>query len=306
VDFNEDRVYSYPFIETLLSWLVHRNKSVIFGSTVVILMFAGAPLAEAEEDTQHVFPLMKELVKDRPNIPPPYGVAVVANWGDTDWQFTSASVGINDANVPAEFAANSSANIGISTVGAKADIWVLPFLNAFFVVGQAQADNQLLFRGAPLKVIPPGIGQPAQVVRGDVIVDFDMEGTFYTFGGVLTGGYKKFFATVDFSATRTNFGHKDAVTSDQSATYSVAPRVGYVVGLSQVWLGGRYFDYSTQFVGAIPIPSGPQFTFDVNLKTVSWNFTAGMRSVLKEHWEVMLEAGVGARHMITGSVGYRW
>jgi hypothetical protein len=260
----------------------------------------------AEEEPQHFFPLMKGLMKDRPAVPPPYGVSIVSNWVDTDWEFNSATVGINDASVPAEFAKNSDANIRITTTGAKLDLWILPFFNIFFVAGQAHADNQLIMRGAPLKLITPGFGQPAELVRGDVVVDFKLDGPYYTFGGVLAGGYKNFFTSVDFSASVTDFGKKDQVNGDQSATYSVAPRLGYVVGLSQIWVGGRYFNYTTHYTGTVPIPSGQLFSFDVDLKTVSWNYAVGMRTVLKKHWEFLLESGFGARHMITGSVGYRW
>jgi hypothetical protein len=252
------------------------------------------------------FPLMKELVKDRPNLPPPYGVSVVANWIDSEWKFTSASVGINDPNVPVEAASNCSASIPVTTVGAKGDIWVLPFLNVFFTAGNANASNQLFLRGVPIKFIPPSLGQPAEVVRGDVIVDFMLSGSYYTFGGVIAGGYKKFFSSVDLSATQNNFGKKDLVKSEQSWTYSAAPRVGYVIGLSQVWVGGRYFNFSTHYAGVVPIPTGQQFSFDVKLKTAAWNLTGGMRTVLKQHWELLLESGFGGRHVMIGSVGYRW
>jgi len=263
-----------------------------------VLLIAYLPLAAAEDAKPHFFPLMQDLIKDRPQVPPPYGVSIVSNWGSTDWDFKSATVGIGDINASAAFAVGSDADIRISTVGLKGDVWVLPFLNAFAVIGKAHADNQLVLRGAPLNLIPP--------VRGDVVVDFDLDGEYYTLGGVLAGGYKQFFFSMDFSATKTDFGNKDSVNSDQSATYSVAPRIGYVVGLSQVWVGGRYFDYSTQFNGRIPIPSGQQFNFDVELETASWNLTVGMRTMIKKHWEVLLDAGVGDRHMITGSLGYRW
>jgi hypothetical protein len=261
----------------------------------------------AQEKPDHFFPLMKDLIKDRPQVPPAYGVALAGNWVDTDWKFTSAAVGINDANVPAEqVAANSGANIRVGTVGVKADVWVLPFFNLFATVGNAEAKNQLVLRNAPIKFIPPGIGQPAQVVRGDVVVDFDLNGPYGTIGGVFAGGYKKFFASVDFSATNTNFGKKDLVHGEQSATYSVAARVGYAFGLSQIWLGGRYLDYSTHYYGNIPIPSGQNFAFDVGLKTASWNYSGGIRTVLQEHWEMLIEVGAGERHMITSTVGYRW
>jgi hypothetical protein len=276
------------------------------GPFLAVLLIAFAPLAVAEEASEHVFPLWKELVKDRPQVPPPYGVGVVTNWLDSDWQITSGKIGIDDPRVPVEFASNSTANIRSNTLGAKADLWILPFLNAFIVVGDATAHNQLILRGAPLKFIPPSVGQPADLVRGDVETEFTLDGPFYTFGGVLSGGYKQFFASVDFSATETDFGHADQITVDQKVTYSIAPRVGYAYGLSQIWIGGRYLDVNTRIRGQTPIPSGQHFSFDVSIKTVAWNLTGGMRTVLHKNWEIMFEGGVGQRVMVTGAVGYRW
>ncbi|MGC4071178.1 MAG: hypothetical protein QM760_01395 [Nibricoccus sp.] len=255
---------------------------VSWAAAVVALFFAPASaLYSANEETGHIFPLMKDLVKERPALPPPYGVAAIYTWVDSDWTITSARVGIDDANVPAEFAANTHSDINITTAGLKGDIWILPFFNMFLVGGKTKADITLNFTGVPIKFIPPGIGRPAEVVRGDVIVDFSLDGDYVTIGGVLAGGYKKFFASVDFSATEINFGHKDLVHGDQDVTFSIAPRLGYVVGLSQVWIGGRYFDYSSSYGGTIPLSGGGHFSFDVNLESTAWNLSAGMRTVLK-------------------------
>jgi len=280
------------------------NHFALAGGLALALLslpaFAAAQTENATEPHPRMFPLMKELVKERPDLPPPYGVAVLSNWIQSDWRFNSANVGIDDASVPVEAAPNCTANIQTKTIGVKGDLWVLPFFNVFVAGGSVVANNQLILRDVPLDFIPP------QTVRGDVVVDFDLDGYFYTIGGVIAGGYRKFFFPVDFSATETNFGKKDLVESDQEWNYSVAPRAGYQVGLTQLWVGARYLNTSQRFKGTFPIPSGHNFTFDVDLETVSWNATAGFRTVLQQHWEALLEAGVGRRHMITGSVGYRW
>ena len=269
-----------------------------------------APRARAQDaaapDTvarrKAMFPLMQDLVKDRPQLPPPYGVAVIDNWIGSEWKFTQAAIGIDDPNIPAGFANKCTANIDGTTLGIKPDLWLLPFFDVFFAAGYAHSTNQLILRDVPIKFVPG----PGTTVHGDVVVDFDLDGTFVTYGGVLAGGYKKFFSSIDMTATDTNFGKKDRVTPDQAFTYSVAPRVGYVIGLSQVWVGARYINSATHFVGDIPIPSGQNFSFDVRLKTASWNFGGGLRTVIKQHWEVLLDAGGGGRHMITSSLAYRW
>jgi hypothetical protein len=278
------------------------------GATGAAAQDASPTAAPAQEPAKKpsLFPLMQDLIKDRPEVPPPYGAALIANWLDSDWRFLSATVGIDDVNVPVEAATNCSANIRVTTTGPKLDLWVLPFLNVFGSAGIVSADNQLILRGVPVGFRPPGVGQPAEVVRGDVVVDFDLDGEFYTAGIVLAGGYKKFFASTDFTASNTEFGHGDQVEADQSHTYSAAVRAGYVVGYSQVWAGGRYINNSSHYRGSSQIPTGHLFSFDVELETATWNMSAGMRTVLQKHWEVLLETGFGDRHMITGSVGYRW
>ena len=57
-----------------------------FAAIVLAALLALPSTARAQVDTvatekkKSFFPLMQELVKDRPNVPPPYGVSVVANW----------------------------------------------------------------------------------------------------------------------------------------------------------------------------------------------------------------------------------
>ena len=37
-----------------------------------------------------------------------------------------------------------------------------------------------------------------------------------------------------------------------------------------------------------------------------WNFLMGMHTLLDDHWEVVVEGGVGDRQMVVFNVGYRW
>src|SRR5262249_35907772 len=269
--------------------------------------FSAPDTSAAVTAKAHFFPLRKELAKDRPQLPPPDGVGLLANWIDPDTKFTSGTVALDNPNVPVEAATNCSMDITFSTIGPRADLWVLPILNLFVVIGQTDSDNRLVMRDVPVGFLPPTAANPAgQVVRGDATVDFTLKGPYYTLGGVLSAGYKNFLSTVDFSASQTDFGKKGAVQGDQSWTYSVYPRFGYVVLLSQVWVGARYLDVTSHYTGGAVLTGGQVLHFDVHMKTASWNAAAGMRTVLDDHWETLLELGFGQRHLMTASVGYRW
>jgi hypothetical protein len=92
----------------------------------------GGPALEQPAE-KRLFPLFadKLRLKERKMVlPPPYGVMVLTNWLDSDWEFTSASVSLHGSpyiNLPA--AENATMDLQSATSGMKADVWILPFLD---------------------------------------------------------------------------------------------------------------------------------------------------------------------------------
>lgn len=245
-----------------------------------------------------LFPLLGDKARARGReLPPPFGVMVVTNWMDSDWKFTRASVGL-DANpgVVLDAAQNATMDLQIKTTGLKADLWVLPFLDLMVGAGTVDVDAQLGLRDIPLDLN----------TRGDAIVPMEFGGSYYSFGGVLAGAYQRFYAACDFNWLKTELDGDADLSSDGFWTFTAAPKIGYNAGLSQVYLGARYISKNENFKGTVPLPSGNDLTFDVNVETESWAANFGMRTVLRQRWELLMESAMGKRYQITGGVGYRW
>lgn len=143
-------------------------------------------------------------------------------------------------------------------------------------------------------------------VYGDAIVPMSFSGDYYSFGGVLAGAYKRLYGATDFSWVKTNLQGNASLSADGFWTFTAAPKVGYNAGLSQIYVGARYISKNEHYSGTVPLPSGENLGFDVRVKTDSWVGNFGLRTVIRQHWEILMESALGNRHQITGGVGYRW
>src|SRR5580765_1616661 len=116
-------------------------------------------------DTTYVkksfFPLWQEKLRGRigaRELPPPYGIMLLNNWMDSDWRFKSAAVSLGGSNpISLDAAANATMNLSIGTRGAKADLWLLPFLDVFAGGGDVAVEASLGLRDIPLH-FDPGVG----------------------------------------------------------------------------------------------------------------------------------------------------
>ena len=122
-----------------------------------------------------VFPLWKSLLEGR-QFMPPYGVNMVLMdlSGQWDVQKFSAAVGNNEiASI------SGSAHVHPFTYGARADVWILPFLNVFATGGGLKLNVQATGLDLPLGVS----SRPPEVIRGDVNIDLNFTG-YYGGGGL--------------------------------------------------------------------------------------------------------------------------
>jgi hypothetical protein len=255
---------------------------------------------------KHFFPLLQEKLASRlgdRQLPPPYGVMLLNNWMDSDWRFTSAAISLGGSNpISLDAAANATMDLRIGTRGAKADIWVLPFLNVFGGGGDVDIDAQLGLRDIPLNYDPV----PGKFVYGDAIVPMEFTGSYTSLGFVLAYAYKHFYGAMDGSWVKTSLNGDASLSSDGFVTFTAAPKFGYNAGLSQLYIGARYVSKNEHYVGTVSLPSGNPLGFDVRITTDTWAPNVGMRTVIQDHWEFLIEVAGDPRHQISVGGGYRW
>lgn len=262
-----------------------------------------------QRSEERLFPLLRTTLVPAERgreLPPPFGVMYVANWMDSDWTFTSASVSLaGSPYIGLDAADGATMDLKSRTNGAKADLWILPFMDLMVGFGRADIDATLGLRDIPIHY-DAGLGG-GTVVRGDAIIPMSFSGEYYSIGTVLAVAYDRLYVAADLSFVKTRLGGGDAsLSADGFWTFTAAPKIGYNAGMSQIYVGARYLSKNEHYVGQVHLPSGQQLAFDVEVATASWVGNFGMRTVLRDHWEILMESALGNRQQITAGLGYRW
>jgi hypothetical protein len=257
------------------------------------------------EKKRHLFPLFQDKLKPEVwrKLPPAYGVMYLNNWMQSDWEFTSAAVSLGGPNpISLDAAEDATMQLDIQTNGVKADLWVLPFLDLMIGGGMVDVEVELGLRDIPVDYdVVAG-----DYTRADAIIPMEFDGTYYSFGFVPAGGYKNLYFAADVNWVKTNLEGSASLSTSGFWTFTAAPKFGYNAGLSQIYIGARYISKNEQYTGTVDLASGNPLSFDVHISTHSWAPNAGMRTVIRNHLEVLLEVAGGRRHQATAGIGYRW
>lgn len=263
--------------------------------------------AMVEPAKHRLFPLMSDRMREQiqkrgRELPPPFGVMALGNWLDSDWDFISASISLSDSPY-IEIPAGETATMDLqsTTTGFKADVWVLPFVDLMIGGGRVDVDSSLNLVDIPLSY-NPGQG----VVRGDKVVPLKFDGEYYSFGFVIAGAYRNFYGAIDASWIKTSLNGDASLSADGFWTLTVSPKIGYNTGMTQFYIGARYLSKNEHYIGTVALASGHTLGFDVQVDTASWAPNFGIRTVIREHWEILIECAFDTRHQVTGGVGYRW
>ena len=277
--------------------------AIVLGVSVPAHAQQPGPIAAVGEEgaasSDSIFPLWKSLL-DGKKFLPPYGINLVLFdlSGQWDVKNFSAAVGGNELA-----SLSGKADVHPFTYGARADVWVFPFLNVFATAGGVKLNVQVTGFDLPLGVT----GRPPEVVRGDVYFDLNLTGYYGGGGVVLMYAWQSYFVSADYSSVWTHLESSQSdVSGNELRTDTASFRVGYNAGPVQPYIGARWVKKIDHFEGTVGGPGDQPLTFAVDLQAPAWNYQVGIHSIVARRFELVVEAGFGQRTHGLVNLGYRF
>lgn len=270
---------------------------------LIICSLAGFSWAD-----QPFFPMARGLAGDR-ELPKPYGVGITFYHQRQDYQLRDLRVNLPScmpgggcgafqmAGISPEEVGRLDSENRINEINVKLDLWALPFLNVFGLLGYIDGRTEIHM---PEAVV-------GRVGFDKISVDYD--GPVYGGGATLAGGYSNYFFTLTSVYTYARPGASDTVVE----SWVVMPRVG--VSFEQgkrlpalnVWVGAMYQDVDEQNEGSITMPFFGEVEYDVRLEQEKdWNYLLGLRASLGDNWSAQIEGGFGDRRSVSVGTTYRF
>jgi hypothetical protein len=247
---------------------------------VLVFVVGSGSLLYAQEQ-EPLFPLGKSWVGGE-DLPLALGIGGTFYWQEQDYDLVEFS--IDPLPIPPEALAGVAITNSMREINAKVDLWLLPFLNVFGILGKVDATT--VVTGVP--------------VIGDLEVEYD--GVAYGGGFTLAGGAQRFFASMT-----THFMWTDLSEEGSSVrAWLVTPKAGIHGERGAIWGGALYQSVDEEHTGSIMVAFYGELMYDVVLRQKApWNYLVGGQINLAEHWDVTAEGGFGNRKHAEFSLTYR-
>ena len=286
--------------------------SVLFFVSPVLSQSIEREPLEARYD--RTFPIWAQEAMDLGHeLPKPYGFSV--NYMTMDQPLVVDSVGFTGlGGLDEMLSINGSEAVQDSeTLTLRGDVWVLPFLNLYGVIGHTKGSSvaNVQLEADLSSVLPPSYCKirPCNVSSEPFDFILDFKGTTYGVGGTIVGGIDNWIALLDVNYTNTNLNILDGEIS----SIVVSPRAGYRTSYNnhdiQIWVGAMYQNVEQTFSGYlrdIGFPLGDA-KFEVNQHLEDkWNGLIGGQVGLTKNVDLLMEFGIGTRSSFMMSLGYRF
>ena len=242
-------------------------------------------------------PLLSDLAENQ-NLPKPYGISSDVLSLEQDYKIDQFSLDLPGF----ELIDTSTIEIRSKTdySALKFDAWLLPFLNAFVMLGKINGSTQVALESVEIPTLP------ARFSNININVDGNVIGTGLT---AVVGGDKWFSSlTISYSESDLN-----GALSSGIETWTVMPRVGTQIDKTDVWLTAMYLDLTEKHKGRIDLgvstPFGPlaPVNFDLSLEpTDIINYGLGARYNFSDHFNATLEFTFGDREHSFFNLNYRF
>jgi hypothetical protein len=237
-------------------------------------------------------PFLKDKVPEDVELPRPWGIGIDFYTMDQDYDIDFLSFDIPGVSLddPSLLLVTND----VQHFDVKLDAWILPFLNVFAIAGHIQSNTVIDLSRAPVQGLPFPLGK----------LPVETDGTVTGYGMTLAYGGDNWFTSV--TAVRTETSLSGNFDSNIDST-TIQPRIGFVKGQWQYWVGGLYLDTEETHTGVVPLPFLGNVPFDVVLGgSDEWNTTIGARHVFSDKANLTFEVGFGDRSHTLFNFTYRF
>jgi len=259
------------------------------------------PLGPEEESWDSMLPIFGDKARARGySVPLPLGISANAFYMERAIEVKSVEVSANGGPfVPVDDFLDFGVKTHITSVGARFDCWLFPFLNIYALGGAFHNESAVR-----IDLINPVSGVPHLLI--DQSSGFD--GSMYGYGATISGGFKRFFATVDLDYTVADLGFAESVTS-----LIYTSRIGWNGMIDRkpfrAWVGVAYWDSERAIIGSIALPGGGTLQYDVLQAPLHpWNAELGATMEFTRHWTgaVVLDSNFNEMFSVALNLSYRF
>ncbi len=257
-----------------------------------------------------VFPVWGQLYKKMAHVadslgfelPKRYGISVSLYKQIQQMSITEINVGNLDLGTTGQIVNIRDSYIRNTTISAQArgDMWILPFVNVYAMVGKVTTFNDLRFK-FNINIPPiPGLteGDFRTIERAQLV---NINGTIIGAGTVIAFGYKKLFCNINLSWART---YLDELDSKQKA-FIAFPMVGVVTKFANLFLGTIYLNSGQTNKGAFMSTNGDLVNYNLKFEAHQWNYNIGINKSI-DNWAFSIIQGFGSRNNTIIEVAYRF
>ena len=229
-------------------------------TTMVLAQATPAPADTVKATRTRKLPLLGEEARKRGiELPLPFGIGPVYYHLSRDIEITDVRVARNGAQ-PASVSdfAQLGARADVNNLNLKADVWILPFVNAYAIVGYIWNESETTIDVTLPPVLPGGSPRTKRVT-----VPTTMEGSVGGVGITVAGGYGPFFLIYDV-----NWAQADLGFDDRFRAVVASVRGGWHGKLKsrpiRAWLGATDWNTFATATGTVPDPDGGTLHFEVD------------------------------------------
>ncbi len=209
------------------------------------------------------------------------------------------------------------------TSNIKLDVWLLPFLNVFGIIGYIEGDSGFVgasydkrYPDDPDGLSPEDLldqGEGMGVNLASLNFDIQLSGVTYGIGGILAGGYpinwglaREVFVAMDYSVSKSDLDVADSTI--ETTMMGIRTGVnGTIYGVNgSLHVGLTKLETTTHMVGWVNY-GGLEVEYDMYEEPVDpVNYVCGVRWDATKRTKATLEGGIGERRHVLLSIEYRF